>query len=115
MTLTIICREVAKSCPSKNILFILISFLQQRILAKIADDILYFQTPTTRVRSFSSFSRVISDNARKVLQFTNVRAAEITGNINTDFRGSDDYCLNIGWIKFEVVNQGDESKIFEPS
>ena len=56
---------------------------------------------------------MISDNARKVLQFTNVRAAEITGNINTDFRGSDDYCLNIGWIKFEVVNQGDESKILE--
>ena len=41
----------------------------------------------SRTRSFSTFSRVISDNAKKVLQFTNV-------NISSDFaRGSVEYCF----------------------
>ena len=44
----------------------------------------------SRTRSFSTFSRVISDNAKKVLQFSNV-------NISSDFsRGSVEYCL---WCK----------------
>ena len=49
--------------------------------------ITYFKAPSSRTRTFSTFSRVISDNAKKVLQFTNV-------NISSDFsRGSVEYCL----------------------
>ena len=44
-----------------------------------------FQTSSSRTRSFSTFSRVISDNARKVLQYTTVRTADLTGNNNSDF------------------------------
>ena len=73
---------------------------QQRKLAK-TDNILIlgFQTSSgSRVRSFSSFSRVISDNARKVLQYTNVRAAELASNINSDTtRGSGEYCAGLNF------------------
>ena len=55
-----------------------------------------FQSISSRTRSFSTFSRVISDNARKVLNYTNVKAQELAGNNNTDnHRGSCDCCKRL--------------------